>query len=288
MKKEILQTIKVIVLGLVLTLGISFTFATWNPAPPEGFTTTNNVDGPINSGSVSQDKLGSLSLGGNFVVGGASRFFGNVILEPSTSNNDDPNTTLTLSSLSTGEGGESRPLCVNGAGTVILCDASSSGGCGTANGGLFTSVPTTGLCATNSTLTGGVNGNGGPQTPSWNWTCTSNAGNGPVTCNANMKVDANFSIVNVSDDEVVVKTLTSTTVGGYGAKTYEWTATWNGQGNATFSNPTSATTNVTLDKKQPGGVDTIYVITLTVHDSANPQHTGIKTKNIVVPAAAHP
>jgi hypothetical protein len=66
------QNIKAIILGLVLTLGISYAAAQIPFAGPECSPTATpgcNVPAPVNVGSLLQSKLGPLTLGGLGVVG---------------------------------------------------------------------------------------------------------------------------------------------------------------------------------------------------------------------------
>lgn len=308
-KKDILQSIKIIALGVVLSLGISFAYAQINPQwdpPTAAPTPANNVYGPVNVGSNLQQKTGNLYIGSiesmgttpspvnlltslgfstnALVATGSSQFLGNMILGDSSHN-----PTLTLKQFNTNQAGgtDSRSICVNGAGTIVLCTGAISEACGVANGGFFTSVPTTELCANGSTASA-VNGQGGPQTPSWNWTCSS-AGV-IANCTANMKIDTDFTIdpgvSPIESDEV--KNLTSTTTGGYGNKTYLWTAAWSGQGGATFSNPNGPSPSVTLDKRPQGTGSVTYYIRLTVTDSASPEHMDTQTKVVTVNPMTHP
>jgi hypothetical protein len=56
-KKNILQTAKIVFLGLILSLGVSYAFAILQGSPP-----TDNVSGPINTGAMTQTKTGSLKV----------------------------------------------------------------------------------------------------------------------------------------------------------------------------------------------------------------------------------
>ena len=65
--KTTIQNIKIIVLGLIVAVGVSYAGAAWTPAPS---TPPNaNADAPLNVGSNQQTKLGSLLLGGLGVGG---------------------------------------------------------------------------------------------------------------------------------------------------------------------------------------------------------------------------
>ena len=73
MKSKITQNIKAIILGLVLTLGLSYVLADFTPPPSSPPTcdpaTTPACNAPINVGSLAQIKAGSLTLGGLGIVG---------------------------------------------------------------------------------------------------------------------------------------------------------------------------------------------------------------------------
>ena len=74
---KIKQSILAIIIGLVLSAGVSYAYSTWsNPsANPPG----NNTDTPINTGPGDQIKAGALRIGNptlGFVVDGASSFKG--------------------------------------------------------------------------------------------------------------------------------------------------------------------------------------------------------------------
>jgi hypothetical protein len=60
MKKELLNTIKIITLALLITVGINYLYAWSGPQlpPPDG-----NVSAPINAGSAAQSKSGMLAIG---------------------------------------------------------------------------------------------------------------------------------------------------------------------------------------------------------------------------------
>jgi hypothetical protein len=96
-KKNILQPIKILILGLVLSLGVSYVFAALQGAPPTG-----NVAGPLNEGPSSQVKDGGLSVNA-FEARGDSRFKHSVRVDDFAGTGD-------------------RPLCADGSGNVVLCD----------------------------------------------------------------------------------------------------------------------------------------------------------------------
>lgn len=62
-KKEVLQTIKIIVLAAILTIGIQYVFAVSSWSPPTSAPPAGNADAPINVGILGQVKNGGLNLG---------------------------------------------------------------------------------------------------------------------------------------------------------------------------------------------------------------------------------
>ena len=78
-------------------------------------------------------------------------------------------------------------------GTVGVGGSPVNGACGSANGGSFTSAPTTNLCSvgTPSSVTGS-----GP----WNWTCAGSNGGTTASCSASLKVAGQpFTIFHMND-----------------------------------------------------------------------------------------
>ena len=107
-KNELLQSVKVIILGLVLSLGVSYIFAgiggnTEKLLPPK-----NNVPGPINEGISNQIKDGGLSVNG-FGARGNALFANSVETESSLKVN------------SFAGGGNNKPLCADPNGNIVLC-----------------------------------------------------------------------------------------------------------------------------------------------------------------------
>lgn len=105
MNKDLIQSIKVIVLSLLIGLGVSFVSAWTEPTgtPPE-----NNVGGPINIGASFQSKTGGLSVGadglwteGGFVAEGKTNLRDKAYI------GGDPNAECTGTSCNGGTG--SRP-----------------------------------------------------------------------------------------------------------------------------------------------------------------------------------
>ena len=82
MKKEIIQSIKIIIIGMALSAGLAFA-QTWNAPgiPPSG-----NTPVPVNIGA-SQIKDGALGVGSLGVFGNAGMYGDVSILGPYSSNN---------------------------------------------------------------------------------------------------------------------------------------------------------------------------------------------------------
>ena len=105
-KNKLLQSIKVIILGLVLSLGISFVFsAVSNPMP-----------NPINVGASPQIKDGGLSVN-TFLAAGYSHFM--QLFEMGTLEMD-----ILARTILPGEP-EKTPICADDNGYIILCAATS-------------------------------------------------------------------------------------------------------------------------------------------------------------------
>ncbi len=147
MKKDIVQSIKVILLAVVLSAGIAMA-QTWSG--PTGAAPTNNVAAPINAGGTSQVKLGALGTG-PLAVFGNSAMYGDVsILGSSTSTTPNTQTgflkllgktafaqqittnsnlfvsgQVTVGGLASSAGSH---VCVDGAGQLTLCAASPTPG----------------------------------------------------------------------------------------------------------------------------------------------------------------
>ena len=100
-KKNVLQSVKVIILGLVLSLGIMNVSAALEGANPPA----NNVPGPINEGPSSQIKNGGLSVNA-FTARGNSLFYQPVKVYSFI-------------------GGNNKTLCADNCGNVVFCDATA-------------------------------------------------------------------------------------------------------------------------------------------------------------------
>ena len=104
MKKDFLQSIKIIVLGLILVLGISLVSATWTPPPNNP--PQENAEGPINEGSESQVKNGGLSVK-TFSATRDADFLGDVTLDELKDQNASS---------------ENRPICLDSNNKVKVCN----------------------------------------------------------------------------------------------------------------------------------------------------------------------
>ena len=89
-KNELLQSVKVIILGLVLSLGISFVFSA--------------TIAPINAGTSPQVKNGGLSVNSFLAV-----------------NNSILNGIVTIHNFADATATENRPICANNSGNIIVC-----------------------------------------------------------------------------------------------------------------------------------------------------------------------
>ena len=120
-KKEITQSIKIIVLGLILSLGASYVLA--QSSPP-----ANNVAGPLNVGTSAQSKIGSLGVVGGFFTWGPALFNDTVGISGTLS--VFGNTTVSSAMTVAGAGGMTisslgghgtKEICVNSSGQLIYC-----------------------------------------------------------------------------------------------------------------------------------------------------------------------
>ncbi|MFZ3015625.1 MAG: hypothetical protein WA101_01315 [Minisyncoccia bacterium] len=123
-KNDILKSIKVIVLGLVLSLGVSYAFSAGtsgggnigqssNWIGPVGTPPASNVAAPINVGTTGQAKGGTLTAGSLLDIRGVLSsnllaVFGNAVFAGN----------VKINSLA---GTGNRPLCADSSGTIVLC-----------------------------------------------------------------------------------------------------------------------------------------------------------------------
>src|SRR3990172_6794972 len=197
MKKDFLQTIKIIILGLLLSTGISYAASIWG-SPTANFP-VGNKSTPINTSSspqgIGQPFLGSLlHINGNKILGNL-RSNGLAIFGNATIGSD-----LTVKNFI---GAGDRTVCADIDGNIIVCPVAVVG-CGTAGTppnntflNLFPSSP--GLCSSGSATNFITGAN------SWIWTC------GTASCSAT-KPTGPFPLT-VTNPESGSGTITSNPVG---------------------------------------------------------------------------
>ncbi len=211
MKKQFLQSAKVIILGLILAVGVGSAMGGWTP--PTTAPTSGNTEQPINEGVADQWKIGGLALIGNFSIGG---LFGNPAFQVIKANtpviNPTSNNVIKIGNAYVsgflGGGGDaqiflygdqlkhSNPvpqrLCIAAVGQqqqVILCPVIVNGVCGSASGqpatntapGSSMPAPTTNLCST-GTATAVIPNQSNHD--SWQWTCVGSGGT-TASCGSN-------------------------------------------------------------------------------------------------------
>ena len=127
--KKLFQTLKIITLALVLTVGINWASATYISRPTVA-PTGGNTPAPLNVGSSPQARLGALALGTiNMPASGASLdVYGSIIADSIASfANTVVTGNVTANSLSlpglSGTGNQS--LCVTGSGDVVACGSAA-------------------------------------------------------------------------------------------------------------------------------------------------------------------
>ena len=104
-KNKLLQSVKIIILGLVLSLGVGYIFAGIGGNTEELLPPKNNVPGPINEGISNQIKDGGLSVNA-FTARGNSLFYQPVKVYSFI-------------------GGNNKTLCADNCGNVVFCDATA-------------------------------------------------------------------------------------------------------------------------------------------------------------------
>ncbi len=204
MKKQFLQSAKVIILGLILAVGASYAVgASWSL--PASLPAGGNVPAPINEGPLNQLKAGGLGiLMGNFSVSQPPVFEvkqANLQATPPVPNlitigDISGNTKVSL--YGAGANGVSlnhtnatpQDLCITSIGQVVLCPVPVNGVCGSASGqpatntaqGTSMPAPTTNLCST-GTATSVISDPSGHD--GWVWTCVGIAGGTTASCGSN-------------------------------------------------------------------------------------------------------
>jgi hypothetical protein len=179
MKKKLLQSIKIITLGLLLSAGISYAATIWSP-PLSGPSTGNRAT-PINASNKEQGigvvpNTSLLYVGGNSSIGflrsNEIKIYGDAIVAGN----------LTDDMLG---GGGTQNVCANTAGILVICNAAPIITCGSADNTQVSSIPTSNLCSDGSTPTPPVSG--GTNGP-WSWTCGTNS------CSAAMIAPGPFTL----------------------------------------------------------------------------------------------
>ncbi len=119
MKQQVINGLKIIVIGLVLSAGISYAGSWVAPAgPPPG----NNAQGPVNVGTTNQIKNSGLGLNSLAVFGG-SLLVGDTTVGDYTT---DPGTgTLKVATLQHTNSGDTH-VCAQSNGTLYLCGVTTS------------------------------------------------------------------------------------------------------------------------------------------------------------------
>jgi len=174
MKKDLLQSIKIIIIGLILSAGLSFaspqttplsSLLSGNPEKPITVSgaTPQAKGGPVPTNTNSPPLLyvyGTLSAS-NLAVFGNATLAGNVRVKNLSQASNSSITTWPAPVCAADGSNSNIP-----AGTLIICAPSAAVTCGSANGGTFPTKPTTNLCSDGSTppVSGGSNG-------PWTWTC---------------------------------------------------------------------------------------------------------------------
>ena len=166
--RDLIQSLKVIIIALVLGLGLSYVNAAW--VGPTALPPSSNVASPLNVSSTSQFKPGPFGVGG-LLIAYAGLQLGNTPITPGAS--CSPANVLavdTSGSLNACKGGvwssitEGVPPLTNGV-------------CGSANGTAYVSAPSSNLCSVGTASA--VSGSG-----PWTWTCSGLSGGTNASCNA--------------------------------------------------------------------------------------------------------
>ncbi len=169
-KNELAQSIKIIVLGLILAFGVSYVSAWTNPTGAPG---VSNALPPLYSDSSgTQTKAGGLAIGSDpsllslIVAGVAQEGIATSALELSSSTG-----TIIFPSLISG--GANVPLCFDSNNTLVKCQAGTCASPDSTNpsGYFYGNETGTSLCASGDTASAMIGGTG--NTP-FHWTCTRN------------------------------------------------------------------------------------------------------------------
>ena len=101
-KKNVLQSVKVIILGLILSFGIASVFGQIKPIQTKLLPPSNNVSGPLNEGPSDQVKDGGLAVNA-FIARGNALFYLPIKIE------------------SFADGTDNKPLCADSTGKIVYC-----------------------------------------------------------------------------------------------------------------------------------------------------------------------
>ncbi|MFA6397437.1 MAG: hypothetical protein WDK96_01135 [Candidatus Paceibacterota bacterium] len=288
MKKEILQSIKIISLALVFGIAVSYlsfgnskivSSDSHTCITPESSSLNNpgsfpdsNPCRPIDKGNSVFEKSAGLSVAG-FLASQDSQFAQKLSVLNTQLIQTDPETAIHIEALtvkgvdntlgkmrvSSLTGNEGKQLCADSEGKLFICDFSIDGACGASDGQFVTSPPTN-LC--NS----GIASTPLPIQHIYSWNCSGINGGNPDYCSANIAVTASFT-QNKTGTECTDKTyqLTGTSQGGIGSLTYSYTKSGGGYPSQTFAgNPRT----FLFDRPGPTATDPlVYNINLTVTDS---------------------
>jgi hypothetical protein len=163
-----IQSLRTLLLAIVLSIGISYAYAAWSPpsnTPPGG-----NIDAPVNVGGVPQAKAGSL-WSNSFIGSAGSGYFGGNLQV--VGNIQVP--TLCLN-------GDCRSAWPSGSGGTITGVTAGTGLSGGGTTGTVTlNVKTTSQSVYNCIPTGHVCANGSCTGISFNTSCTYTTGD--TLCN---------------------------------------------------------------------------------------------------------
>lgn len=187
--KKLFQTLKIVVLALVLTAGINWASATYISRPGVA-PTGGNTPAPLNIGSAPQSRIGNLALGTANAPAANLDVYGSIIANSiasfanTTVTGNVTASSLTLSGM-TGTGNQS--LCVNSSGSLVACGASTQT---TNSGQWFSTVPgassmkisSLNLPAGVTSITVHIWGGGGAGSPYDYSSVIYGTGSGPVGC----------------------------------------------------------------------------------------------------------
>jgi hypothetical protein len=184
MKKQFIQSAKVIILSLILVVGVNYAIG-WGK--PSSTPTSIETQPPINEGPLYQYKQGGLAIIGNLSAGGLYPLLKVMQTTPNNiitiGNSTAPTTKISLfgDQLNHTDSVTPRGICITSSGQLILCVDPINGQCGSANGGTSSTLPSASArCALGTPSPTISNYN------TWDWTCNgSNGGTVSPPCSAN-------------------------------------------------------------------------------------------------------